>query len=295
MSRPQFVYRLFQGQHLPMSARQPVALTRAPYEFRNEPDDVAVVEILTGRRTGPAQGSEERTVHSHCQFGPPTAQGRHLDLQLRHQALRAGGAPVGPSDIIRKGQPPSLMIAQNGKLGLHAGPGKVHSLDLQAEPAECVPKGLGHHQIDLACRFAGMRVLHERHFASHAYSAGIKTDDLCQPADQKGFFLKTRRTYNHGIAFWPAQLSILGQGVPLQRTYAAGFVAGSRSRLERTRQCSCRSLQRDARLLLASGRGQLQQRLSVPFGDAESTLGRGVAAHDAKRGCGVITSSGNQA
>jgi hypothetical protein len=78
-----------------------------------------------------SEGAEETFINHDGHFLTPTAQARHLDLQLGHQPFRSTAAVVGSAVSGRKRQGSALVIPEHCELRTHARPRKIHCLNLQ--------------------------------------------------------------------------------------------------------------------------------------------------------------------
>ena len=72
-----------------MASHQLQRAIRAQLQFRDEPDNIAIVKVARRMFAGPANGVEEWSINGNSQLGGPTAEGGDLDFELGHESFRA--------------------------------------------------------------------------------------------------------------------------------------------------------------------------------------------------------------
>ena len=251
-----------------MMRRQPEIVRHA----RDQPDDVALVQVSSRRIVRAADRLEKRHVHSDGELGSPTPQRGRLDLQLRHQPFGARGPPVGPADGGRRRRACAGMVEQHLEIRLHPVPGEIDGLDLEAEPRG---RGgvAGNHKVNAAGGAARRRGPHERNLAGD--EDVIEADDLPEPSRDQVVFLEPVRACDDGPRFAGPDGA---DAAPLAASRTPALKRAGRRLLPPERR---------PRQRLPAGGGHADERFPEPFGDA-------VAVGHAKSGRGVMTSSGRR-
>ena len=258
-------------------------------EFRDQPDNVAVIEIVVGIAARASYRLEERPINRNGNLRSPAAQSRHLDLQLRHEALRARRSPIRPPHRIRKRRYWMGVITQIQELGLHASTREIYRLDFQPVPSEIVPGRSGNNKVDFSRWLVRARSVHERHFAGQHRFFGSKADNFREPIHKQLLFLEPDRTNDDRLALGWTEPSIFAFLVTMEGTHAATFSARGFAPLERAWRSFAIFLQGFHRQSATLIGRNIWKRPSVPFRDPVSR------AQSTNTGRGVMRSSGIRA
>ena len=288
----QSVARCFEGHHLPMASGQTGCRRVAVIHVHDHPDDVAVAQIVAWGRAGAANRVEEGAVHHHGHLGLPTAQCRHLDLQLRHEALGARGAPVGPANGV--GKPNWFAVSKALELGAHSFSREVDRLHFKAVPTHGLVRCAGDDHVDLPSWLARLGASHEGDLGCHLRFGLVEADDLRKPSRWQAVLLESVWADDHGRSDALTQSAVRTPLVAPNRTDAAMLGATRARRPKRTHRHIVGVAQCDTGTVAALGGGQRRQADAVPFEYAEPLVGHSHCAwlNTRRR---VVTSSGSGA